>query len=81
MPNIQIFVEDELNEAYEILAAKAIGAPVHRSRVSGAHRIRASRVTLDELTRFEILLDLMPTLTTQWLPAGCICHRPRRAWS
>ena len=58
MPNIQIFVEDELNEAYEILAAKAIGAPVHRSRVSGANRIRASRATLDELTRFEILLDL-----------------------
>jgi len=58
MPNIQIFVEDELNEAYRILAAKAIGAPLRRSRVSGGHRIRAARVTLDELTSFESLLDL-----------------------
>jgi len=58
MPNIRIFVEDERKEAYEILAAKAIGAHVHRSRVSGTNRIRAARVTLDELTRFESLLDL-----------------------
>ena len=58
MPNIQIFVEDELNEPYEILAGKAIGAPIRRSRVSGENRIRAARVTLDELTDFESLLDL-----------------------
>jgi|GEM_PF-1558865 len=58
MLNIQIFVEDELNEAYEILTAKAIGVSRRRSRVSGENRIRAARVTLDELTDFESLLDL-----------------------
>ena len=58
MPNIQIFVEDELNEAYEILAAKAIGAPPRRSRASGANHIRAAKVRLDQLTSFESLLDL-----------------------
>ncbi|MBO9368286.1 MAG: hypothetical protein J7555_05985 [Chloroflexi bacterium] len=58
MLNIQIFVEDQLNEAYEILTAKAIGASGRRSRMSGENRIRAARVTLDELTDFESLLDL-----------------------
>ena len=59
MPAIQLFVEDQLNEAYEILAAKAmeIADPSQRS-VEHRQRIRAARVTLDELTKSESLLDL-----------------------
>lgn len=55
MPNIMLFVEDELNEAYEILVRKTLGLPL-----SGAtgYRIRVAKVTLDELTDFDQLLDL-----------------------
>ena len=58
MPNVQIIVEDKLNKAYEILAAKAIGAVPSNTWSSGGLRIRAARMTLDELTSFESLLDL-----------------------
>ena len=59
MHAVQIFVEDELNEAYEILAAKAMGVGVSRSGEARRRRIRAARVTLDELIDFESLLDLV----------------------
>lgn len=58
MSDIQIFVEDELNEAYQILAASTIGAPLSHSRNGGRSRIRVAKMTLNELTSFESLLDL-----------------------
>lgn len=53
---LQIFVEDKLNEAYEILAAKALGlpaAPINRRQV------RASIIDPDDLTAPDRLLDLV----------------------
>jgi hypothetical protein len=50
MPDIQIFVEDKLCEAYRSLATKALG--------SSALSVHVARATLDELTSFEDLLDL-----------------------
>ncbi len=58
MPSIHIFVEDKLCEAYEVLADKALALSAHHAAGSGKHRIRAFRVTLDELTSDEHLLDL-----------------------
>ena len=52
MCHIQLFVEDELNEAYEILAGKIVAGN------RPGCRIRAARLTLDEFTAFESLLDL-----------------------
>jgi len=50
MPDIQIFVEDKLCEAYRSLATKALG--------SSALSVHVARATLDELTSFGDLLDL-----------------------
>jgi len=50
MPDIQIFVEDKLCDAYRILAIKALGA--------SALSVHVARATLDELTSFGDLLDL-----------------------
>lgn len=58
MHNVQLFVEDELNEAYEILAAKAMGVDRSPSRGRYGPRIRAARVEVGELTDFASLLDL-----------------------
>jgi hypothetical protein len=50
MPDIQIFVEDKLCDAYRFLATKALG--------SSSLSVHVARVTLNELTSFEDLLDL-----------------------
>jgi len=50
MPDIQIFVEDKLCDAYRILAIKALGA--------SALSVHVARATLNELTSFGDLLDL-----------------------
>lgn len=55
MPGIILFVEDELNEAYEILVRKTLGLPLIGAT---GHCIRVVRVTLNELTQFEELKDL-----------------------
>jgi len=55
VPNVMLFVEDEVNEAYEILVRKVIGLPL---RGATSVRVRAARARLDELTNFTSLLDL-----------------------
>lgn len=56
MPHsIMVFVEDTLNEAYEILVRKAMGLPLN---LNPRVRIRVARVTQDELTDYDSLLDL-----------------------
>jgi hypothetical protein len=51
---VQIFVEDRLSDAYEILALRALGLPPRKDR----QRVRASRVDLDDLTSRAGMLDL-----------------------
>ncbi len=53
--NVMVFVEDELNDAYEILVRKAMGLPLD---INPGARIRVVRVTQDELTDYNNLLDL-----------------------
>ncbi len=52
---LQIFVEDQLVDAYEILARKALGLPASRSN---RREIRAARIDPEELTSRDSLLDL-----------------------
>jgi hypothetical protein len=52
---VQIFVEDELVDAYEVLARKALGLSVSRSN---RREVRAARIEPDELTSRDGLLDL-----------------------
>lgn len=52
---LQIFVEDELVDAYEILARKALGLPASRSN---RREVRAGRIDPEELTSRDSLLDL-----------------------
>lgn len=52
---LQIFVEDRLTDAYEILALRALGLPTARR---DRRRARASRIDLEELTSRTGLLDL-----------------------
>jgi hypothetical protein len=51
---LQIFVEDQLSDAYEILALRALGLPTRKDR----RRVRASRIDLEDLTTRDGLLDL-----------------------
>ncbi len=52
---LQIFVEDQLTDAYEILALRALGLPASpRNR----RQVRASRIDVGDLATFEGLLDL-----------------------
>ncbi|HGX92569.1 MAG TPA: hypothetical protein ENK35_04560 [Candidatus Tenderia sp.] len=53
--NVMVFVEDELNDAYEILVRKAMGLPLD---INSGVRIRVVRVTQDELMDYNNLLDL-----------------------
>jgi len=64
---LQIFVEDRLNEAYEVLACKALGLPVDRRN---RQQVRASIVDLDDLTHRDGLLDLVER--SQAAGYGCI---------
>lgn len=57
MATIQIFVEDELNEAYEHLAAKALGIDQPRRRSHGKN-VRVSRIKINEFVDSESLFDL-----------------------
>ncbi len=52
--SVQIFVEDRLSDAYEVLALRALGLPPRKDR----QRVRASRVDLDDLTSRAGMLDL-----------------------
>ncbi|HSF42846.1 MAG TPA: hypothetical protein VLT87_23775 [Thermoanaerobaculia bacterium] len=52
---LQIFVEDKLVDAYEILARKALGLP---GSSSNRREVRAARIDPDELTSRNSLLDL-----------------------
>ncbi len=53
---LQIFVEDKLNEAYEILAGKALGlSPGQGNR----RQVRASIIEPDDLTNADSLFDLV----------------------
>jgi hypothetical protein len=52
---LQIFVEDRLTDAYEILALRALGLPTARR---DRRRVRAVRIDLDELTSRASLFDL-----------------------
>jgi hypothetical protein len=56
MEFVQLFVEDELNEAYEILAARALELPVKPSSARRRH-VRAARLDLNEFTSRDSLLD------------------------
>lgn len=58
MHSVQLFVEDEISEAYAILAAKAMGVDRLPPQAQNAPRIRAARVEVGELTDFDSLLDL-----------------------
>lgn len=52
---LQIFVEDELSEAYEVLALRALGLPIApRNRQA----VRAARIDVEDLTTRAGLLDL-----------------------
>jgi len=53
---LQILVEDRLNEAYEILARKALGLSAPNRR-----QVRAGVVQINELTSLEGLLSLVTT--------------------
>lgn len=55
---LQILVEDRLNEAYEILARKALGLPLWQTN---RNKVRASVVQISELSSFEGLLNLVTT--------------------
>ena len=52
---LQIFVEDKLVDAYEILARKAHGLP---GSSSNRREVRAARIDPDDLTSRNSLLDL-----------------------
>ena len=52
--NIMVFAEDELNDAYEVLARKAMGLPFNTG--SGV-QIRVVKARQDELTNFDDMLD------------------------
>lgn len=52
---IQIFVEDELMDAYEILALRALGLP---TRPRNRSRVQASRINIEDLTSLDSLLRL-----------------------
>ena len=52
---LRIFVEDELTDAYEILALRALG---HPTTPRNRRRVFASQVDLDDLTSRDNLLDL-----------------------
>ena len=56
MSFVQLFVEDELSEAYEILAARALGFD-HTRRQQRRQRVRAARLDLCEFTSRDGLLD------------------------
>lgn len=62
---LQIFVEDELSEAYEALAQRGLGWSTTPNR----RELRASRVEISDLTSFEGLLDL----TSRSQQAGFDC--------
>jgi hypothetical protein len=51
---LQIFVEDQLSDAYEILALRALGLPARKDR----RRVRASRIDVEDFTSRDRLLDL-----------------------
>lgn len=53
---LQIFIEDRLNDAYEVLARKARGLSLERNN---RREVRASIIHLDELTSWEGLLELV----------------------
>jgi len=53
---LQIFVEDQLNEAYEVLASKALGLPVGRFN---RKEVKASLTSINDLTSFDGLLNLV----------------------
>lgn len=55
---VQIFVEDELNEAYEILAYRALSLDLGRSN---RRQLRVSRVEVQEIRSLEGLWDLVET--------------------
>ncbi|MFY9822076.1 MAG: hypothetical protein WAM82_11890 [Thermoanaerobaculia bacterium] len=52
---LQIFVEDELAEAYEVLALRALGFP---PEIRNRRAVRAARINVEDLTTLEGLLDL-----------------------
>lgn len=52
---LQIFVEDELADAYEILALRALGLS---TRPRDRSRVRASKINIEDLTSLESLLHL-----------------------
>ena len=57
MAFVQIFVEDELTDPYEILAARALGVNAPDRRQSRRRRVRAARLKMSEFTRMDSLLD------------------------
>ncbi|MBV7333920.1 hypothetical protein KFU94_64565 [Chloroflexi bacterium TSY] len=57
MANIQLFVEDELSEAYEHLTSNALGIKQLRRRSKGK-QIRASKLDVNEYIDVNSLLDL-----------------------
>ncbi|MBE7551881.1 MAG: hypothetical protein HS126_12500 [Anaerolineales bacterium] len=58
MSFVQIFVEDELNEAYEILAARSLGVDYQR-RNQRRRYVQAARLDITEFTSLTNLLDLV----------------------
>jgi hypothetical protein len=56
MSFVQLFVEDELSEVYEILAAQVLGVDVNR-RQSRRQKVRAARLDVSEFTSKDSLLD------------------------
>ncbi len=58
MPFIQIFVEDALSEAYEILAARALGID-HTRRSEWRRQVHAAQLGVNEFTTLASLLDLI----------------------
>jgi hypothetical protein len=62
---LQIFVEDQLNEAYEVLARKALRMPDQTNR----SKVKASIVGINDFTTMKSLLDL----TQRSVAAGYLC--------
>lgn len=62
---LQIFVEDELSEAYEVLAWRGLGRAPTRNR----RELKSSRVQIGELISFDGLLDL----TSRSVKSGYDC--------
>ena len=56
MSFVQLFVEDELSEVYEILAARVLGVDINR-RQSRRQKVRAARLDVSEFTSKDSLLD------------------------